>query len=318
MISIKKGLDIPITGDPVQQISEGNPIKSVAVVGTDYVGMKPTMEVQVGDEVIVVEPAYDSYEPAIRLNGGIPVRVQLRYPQYRVDWDQVRDAITGKTRAIILNSPHNPTGTIFDEEDIAALKQIVADTDIFIISDEVYEHIIFDGHRHESMLRHPELAQRSFVISSFGKTYHVTGWKLGYCVAPAELSTEFRRIHQFLTFTSHTPTQYAIAEYLLNRSAYLDLPAFYQKKRDLFLEAIAGSRFKPLPCGGTFFQMVDYSEISRDGDADFANWLTIEKRVAAIPPSVFYNGRDDHKVLRFCFAKNEDTLLKAGEILQAV
>ena len=198
------------------------------------------------------------------------------------------------------------------------MKQIVADTDIFIISDEVYEHIIFDGHRHESMLRHPELAQRSFVISSFGKTYHVTGWKLGYCVAPAELSTEFRRIHQFLTFTSHTPTQYAIAEYLLNRSAYLDLPAFYQKKRDLFLEAIAGSRFKPLPCGGTFFQMVDYSEISRDGDADFANWLTIEKRVAAIPPSVFYNGRDDHKVLRFCFAKNEDTLLKAGEILQAV
>ncbi|MBT6613334.1 MAG: methionine aminotransferase [Deltaproteobacteria bacterium] len=277
-----------------------------------------TAVVQVGDEVIVVEPAYDSYEPAIRLNGGIPVRVQLRYPQYRVDWDQVRDAITGKTRAIILNSPHNPTGTIFDEEDIAALKQIVADTDIFIISDEVYEHIIFDGHRHESMLRHPELAQRSFVISSFGKTYHVTGWKLGYCVAPAELSTEFRRIHQFLTFTSHTPTQYAIAEYLLNRSAYLDLPAFYQKKRDLFLEAIAGSRFKPLPCGGTFFQMVDYSEISRDNDADFANWLTIEKRVAAIPPSVFYNGRDDHKVLRFCFAKNEDTLLKAGEILQAV
>ncbi|NQU62848.1 MAG: aminotransferase class I/II-fold pyridoxal phosphate-dependent enzyme, partial [SAR324 cluster bacterium] len=166
--------------------------------------------------------------------------------------------------------------------------------------------------------RYPELAERSFVISSFGKTYHVTGWKLGYCIAPAELSTEFRRIHQFLTFTSHTPTQYAIAEYLLNRTAYLDLPAFYQKKRDLFLEAIAGSRFKPLACGGTFFQMLDYSDISQESDADFANWLTIEKGVAAIPPSVFYHKRDDHKVLRFCFAKNEDTLLRAGEILQAV
>lgn len=277
-----------------------------------------TAVVHAGDEVIVVEPAYDSYEPAIRLSGGIPVHVQLRYPEYRVDWNQVQDAITEKTRAILLNSPHNPTGTIFHAEDIAALKQIVADTDIFIISDEVYEHIIFDGHRHESMLRDPELAARSFVISSFGKTYHVTGWKIGYCVAPKELSIEFRRIHQFLTFASHTPTQYALAEHLDNKSAYLDLPAFYQKKRDVFLEAIAGSSFKPLPCEGTYFQMLDYSALSADGDMAFAHWLTVEKRVAAIPPSVFYHGRDDHKVLRFCFAKNDETLLKAGEILKAV
>jgi len=277
-----------------------------------------TAVVHPGDEVILVEPAYDSYEPAIRLSGGIPVHVQLHYPDYRVDWDQVQDAITPKTRLIILNSPHNPTGTIFGEDDITALIQIVADTDILIISDEVYEHIVFDGRIHESMLRYPELAERSFVISSFGKTYHATGWKIGYCMAPGELSTEFRRIHQFLTFTSHTPTQYALAEYLQNRSAYLDLAAFYRNKRDVFLEAIAGSRFRPLPCEGTYFQMLDYSEISEKKDADFANWLTVEKGVAAIPPSVFYHGRDDHKVLRFCFAKNEDTLCKAGEILKAV
>ncbi len=277
-----------------------------------------TAIVHAGDEVIVLEPAYDSYEPAIRLCGGVPVTVQLQYPDYRVDWDQVKDAMTDRTRAIMLNSPHNPTGAILDEQDIDALKAIVAGTGIFIISDEVYEHIIFDGKQHESMLRYPDLAERSFVISSFGKTYHATGWKLGYCVAPANLSAEFRRIHQFLTFASHTPSQYAYAEYLDNQSAYLDLGAFYQKKRDVFLEAIAGSRFKPLPCRGTYFQMLDYSAISDDKDTDFADWLTIEKKVAAIPPSVFYRGRDDHKVLRFCFAKNEETLLRAGEILKAV
>jgi methionine transaminase len=277
-----------------------------------------TAIVQTGDEVILLEPAYDSYDPAIRLSGGVPVPVQLQYPDYRIDWNRVKDAITDRTRAIILNSPHNPTGAIMGEADIAALKELVADTGLFIISDEVYEHIIFDGNRHESMLRYPELAERSFVISSFGKTYHATGWKMGYCVAPAELSAEFRRVHQFLTFASHTPSQFAYAEYLDNRSAYLDLGAFYQKKRDIFLEAIAGSRFKPLPCYGTYFQMLDYSEISQDGDMEFSRWLTVEKKVAAIPPSVFYQGRDDHKVLRFCFAKNEDTLLKAGEILKAV
>jgi len=277
-----------------------------------------TAVVHTGDEVILLEPAYDSYDPAIRLSGGVPVPVQLQYPDYRIDWNRVKDAITDRTRAIMLNSPHNPTGAVMGEADIAALKELVADTGLFIISDEVYEHIIFDGKRHESMLRYPELAQRSFVISSFGKTYHATGWKMGYCVAPAELSAEFRRVHQFLTFASHTPSQFAYAEYLNNRSAYLDLGAFYQKKRDIFLEAIAGSRFKPLPCYGTYFQMLDYSEISQEGDMEFSRWLTVEKKVAAIPPSVFYQGRDDHKVLRFCFAKNEDTLLKAGEILKAV
>ncbi|MBU2647709.1 methionine aminotransferase [bacterium] len=277
-----------------------------------------TAIVHPGDEVILLEPAYDSYAPAVRLAGGVPVYVQLRYPDYRVDWNQVQDAITDKTRVIMLNSPHNPTGSILGSGDIAALKTVVDHTGIFIISDEVYEHIIFDGRVHESMLMYPELAARSFVISSFGKTFHATGWKLGYCVAPPELSAEFRRVHQFLVFSSHTPTQYAIAAYLDNKAAYLELGTFYQKKRDIFLEAIAGSRFKPLSCRGTYFQMLDYSEISQENDQDFARWLTVEKKVAAIPPSVFYSGRDDHRVLRFCFAKNEDTLLRAGEILKAV
>ena len=277
-----------------------------------------TAVVHAGDEVIILEPAYDSYDPVIRLCGGVPVNIQLQFPDYRIDWDRVKDAMTDKTRAIMLNSPHNPTGAILGEADIVALKEIVAETGIFIISDEVYEHIIFDGKRHESMLCYPELADRSFVISSFGKTYHSTGWKMGYCVAPPNLSAEFRRIHQFVTFASHTPSQFAYAEYLDNKSAYLDLGTFYQRKRDVFLEAIKGSRFKPLPCHGTYFQMLDYSEISDDADTDFANWLTREKKVAAIPPSVFYSSRDDHKVLRFCFAKNEDTLINAGEILKAI
>lgn len=286
--------------------------------GTEALFAAITAIVHAGDEVIILEPAYDSYDPAIRLSGGVPVPVPLAYPGYQVDWGRVKDAMTDRTRAIMLNSPHNPTGSILGKTDVAALTEIVADTGVFIISDEVYEHIIFDGIRHESMLRYPELAERSFVISSFGKTYHATGWKMGYCVAPADLSAEFRRIHQFLTFASHTPSQFAYAEYLENRAAYLDLGNFYQRKRDVFLEAIAGSRFKPLPCHGTYFQMLDYSEISQDRDTDFADWLTIEKKVAAIPPSVFYSGREDNKVLRFCFAKNEDTLIKAGEILKAV
>ncbi len=268
-----------------------------------------------GDEVILFEPAYDAYAPDVELAGGVPVYVQLKYPDYHIDWNEVKDKFTPKTRMLILNSPHNPTGAILGREDMKALIDIVADTDILIVSDEVYEHIVFDGQRHESMIRYPELAARSFVISSFGKTYHTTGWKLGYCLAPKELTVEFQRVHQFVTFASHTPTQYAYAEFMEQKEKYLTLPDFYQKKRDMFLSLIQNSRFRPLPCRGTYFQMLSYDAISDEKDIDFARRLTLEHKVAAIPPSVFYIGGDDHKVLRFCFAKKEETLMAAAEKL---
>jgi methionine transaminase len=274
-----------------------------------------TCAVNQGDEVILFEPAYDSYAPAVLLAGGIPVYVQLKYPDYHVDWNEVKDAITKKTSLLILNSPHNPTGAILGREDLTALMDIIAGTDILIVSDEVYEHIVFDGHRHESMTRYPELAQRSFVISSFGKTYHATGWKIGYCLAPRQLSMEFQKVHQFVTFASHTPTQLAYAEYMDQKEKYLTLPVFYQEKRDLFLSLIKNSRFRPLPCLGTYFQMLSYEAVTDEKDIDFARRITIEHKVAAIPPSVFYVGGDDHKALRFCFAKKDETLIKAAEKL---
>jgi methionine aminotransferase len=268
-----------------------------------------------GDEVIVLEPAFDSYVPAIELNGGIPIYVKFRFPEYRVDWDEVKQAVTSQTRLIILNSPHNPTGAVWSGDDITALKHIVKDTEILILSDEVYEHIIFDGIRHESISRHPELVSRSFVISSFGKTYHTTGWKIGYCLAPEALSKEFQKVHQFLTFASNTPIQYAYAEFMRNKDVYLNLSDFYQQKRDRFLKRIEKSCFKPIPCHGTYFQMLDYSEISDESDIDYSKRLIIEHGVASIPPSVFYHQKDDHHVLRFCFAKKDETLDKAGEKL---
>ena len=268
-----------------------------------------------GDEVILFEPAYDAYAPDVLLAGGVPVYVRLKYPDYHIDWNEVKDAITPKTRLLILNSPHNPTGAILETEDMKALMDIISGTDITIVSDEVYEHIVFDGQRHESMARYPELAARSFVISSFGKTYHTTGWKLGYCLAPKDLSAEFQRVHQFVTFASHTPTQYAYAEFMEKKEKYLTLPDFYQKKRNLFLSLIKDSRFKPLPCLGTYFQMLSYADITDERDIDFAKRLTTEHKVASIPPSVFYVGGDDHKVLRFCFAKKEETLIAAAERL---
>jgi len=268
-----------------------------------------------GDEVIVLEPAFDSYVPAIELNGGIPVYVKFRFPEYRIDWDEVKQSVTSKTRLIILNSPHNPTGAVLSGDDIASLKHIVIDTEILILSDEVYEHIIFDGIRHESISRHPELVSRSFVISSFGKTYHTTGWKIGYCLAPAALSKEFQKVHQFLTFASNTPIQFAYAEFMRNKDVYLNLSTFYQQKRDRFLKLIEKSRFKPIPCHGTYFQMLDYSEISDESDMEFSKRLIIEHGVASIPPSVFYHQKDDHNVLRFCFAKKDETLDKAAEKL---
>jgi methionine aminotransferase len=274
-----------------------------------------TAVVRPGDEVVVFEPAFDSYVPAIRLNGGRPVYLSMKAPDYHIDWNEVNDAISDHTRLIILNSPHNPTGTVLSPTDVAALKQIVADRHIFIVSDEVYEHIIFDGLPHESLLRDPLLYAKSFVISSFGKTYHTTGWKIGYCIAPPAMSREFQRVHQFLTFSANTPVQWAYADIMADPSHYLELPAFYQKKRDRFLSLLSTSRFKPLPCRGTYFQMMDYSAISDLDDVAFARQMTTVHRVAAIPPSVFYHDGEDHRVLRFCFAKRDETLEQAAEIL---
>jgi methionine aminotransferase len=274
-----------------------------------------TCVVNRGDEVILLEPAYDVYAPDVLLSGGIPVYVTLKYPDYHVDWNEVKDAITKKTKLLVLNSPNNPTGTVLGPQDMTALMDIIADTDILIISDEVYEHIVFDGNRHESITRYPQLARRSFVISSFGKTYSTTGWKLGYCLAPKQLSMEFQRIHQFVTYASNTPIQFAYAEFMEKKEKYLTLSSFYQQRRDLFLSLIKDSRFKPLPCRGTYFQMLSYEAITDENDIDFARRLTTEHKVAAIPPSVFYSRGDDHKALRFCFAKKDETLIKAAEKL---
>jgi methionine aminotransferase len=274
-----------------------------------------TAVVQRGDEVIVIEPAFDSYVPAIELNGGIPVFVKMRHPDYHIDWDDIGRVLSSRTRLLILNSPHNPTGAVLSEDDMAALIHILRDTNVMIISDEVYEHIIFDGAIHQSIARYPELKRRSFVISSFGKTYHTTGWKIGYCLAPAPLSAEFQRVHQFLTFASNTPIQYAYAEFMLDKEIYLKLSEFYQNKRDTFLAFIENSRFKAIPCRGTYFQMLDYSSISDESDIEFSKRLTVEHGVASIPPSVFYHDGEDHRMLRFCFAKKDQTLERAAEKL---
>jgi methionine aminotransferase len=270
-----------------------------------------------GDEVIVIEPAYDCYLPAIALAGGIAVTVAMALGDqgYSVPWDQVAAAVTPRTRLIVVNSPHNPTGSVFRASDIAALADIVRGTDILILSDEVYEHMVFDGQRHESVSRYPELAERSFVISSFGKTYHVTGWKVGYVAAPASLSAEFRKVHQYNVFTVNTPMQHGIASYMADPAPYLQLPAFYQRKRDLFRDGLANSRFTLLPADGTYFQSVRYDAISSILESEFAEWLTAEIKVAAIPVSAFYAEGRESGIVRFCFAKQDDTLRLALERL---
>ena len=283
--------------------------------GTEALFAAITAVVNPGDEVIVLEPAYDSYVPAILLSKGIPVFLKMKYPDYHIDWDEVKDAITDKTRLIILNSPHNPTGAVLTPRDMESLINIVARTDIMILSDEVYEHIVFDGIEHQSMCRYPELKERSFVVSSFGKTYHTTGWKVGYCLAPKALSKELQRVHQYLTFSTITPVQLAFADIMEQADLYLGLADFYQKKRDYFMDLIAGSKFKPMACHGTYFQMMDYSDISDEADNSFARRMTIEHGVAAIPPSSFYHEKDDHRVLRFCFAKKDETLKEAAGVL---
>ncbi|MBW9335291.1 pyridoxal phosphate-dependent aminotransferase [Herbaspirillum sp. RU 5E] len=289
--------------DPVSEIT-------VTAGATQGILTSVLCAVHPGDEVIVIEPVYDCYVPAIELAGGIPVFVQMEVGAagYSIPWDKVRAAVTPKTRMIMVNTPHNPTGSVMRAADVAALADIVRGTDILILSDEVYEHMVFDGQPHESLARHPELAERSFINSSFGKTYHVTGWKVGYVAAPAALTAEFRKVHQFNVFTVNTPVQYGLAEYMKNPAPYLDLPAFYQKKRDLFRAGLANTRFELLPSQGTYFQCVKYDAISDQSEADFCKWLTSEIGVAAIPVSAFYNTPKESGIVRFCFAKKDETL----------
>ena len=260
-----------------------------------------------GDEVIVIEPLYDSYIPNIELAGGRAVCVSMD-AQFRVPWERVRAAVTPRTRAILVNTPHNPSGTILRDEDMRALEAIAEEANLFVIADEVYEHMVFDGQPHCSASRYPRLAARSFVISSFGKTYHVTGWKVAYCAAPAELSAELRKVHQFMVFTVNTPMQHGIAAFMGDPAPYLELPAFYQRKRDLFRSGLASTRLRLLPCEGTYFQLVDYSAISQAPDAEFARWLTAEIGVAAIPISAFREASAGEPIVRFCFAKKDETL----------
>lgn len=274
-----------------------------------------TALIHAGDEVIIMDPAYDAYEPIINLQGAKAIGVPLRQPDYSIDWEGVRGQITSKTRMIMINTPHNPSGAIISAEDLKELEAITTGTNIMVLSDEVYEHIVFDGAAHQSVLRSEELRKRSVVTSSFGKTFHATGWRMGYLIAPEGFMVEIRKVHQYNTFTIHTATQYAIADYLKEPAHYEDVAPMYQQKRDFFLKAMEGSRFKPVPSQGTYFQLMDYSAISDKGDVEFSEWMTKEIGVATIPMSVFYQDKQDNKVLRFCFAKNEDTLAAAAEKL---
>ncbi|UII81870.1 methionine aminotransferase [Flagellimonas sp. CMM7] len=274
--------------------------------------------VRPGDEVIVLKPAYDCYEPAIEVFGGKTVPVQLEGLDYTINWDTFKAAICSKTKMVIINTPHNPAGTIWSKNDMLQLQKILKDTNIILLSDEVYEHIVFDGKEHESVAKYPELASRSIICSSFGKTFHVTGWKIGYCVAPKTLMTEFQKVHQFNVFCVNHPTQEALAKYLETPEHYLNLGPFYQEKRDYFLNAISSSRFKMIPSSGTHFQILDYSDITTEGDTEFAERLIKDYKLASIPVSVFNLNNLDNKQLRFCFAKTKDVLDEAAEILNRI
>jgi len=267
------------------------------------------------DEVIVFEPAYDSYIPAIRVHRGMPVTIALKAPDYRIDWEMVKKKITHRTKMIMINTPHNPTGTVLSKNDMVQLEKITSGTDIIILSDEVYEHIIFDGIRHESILHYPALRERSIVVFSFGKTYHNTGWKIGYVLAPEMITKEFRGLHQFEVFSVNTPIQYALADFMQDKEEYLSVNNFYQQKRDLFCNLLKDSKFKLKPSAGTYFQLLDYASITDMPDMDFADELTVKHKVASIPLSPFYRDKPEDRMLRFCFAKKDETLKKAAEIL---
>ena len=270
------------------------------------------------DEVIIFEPAYDSYAPAVKLNGGMVKYAKLQKPDFRINWNEVKRLMTHNTKMIIINTPHNPTGSVLGKDDLNELNKLTKGTDIIVLSDEVYEHLIFDNIRHESVCYYPELASRTLVVGSFGKTFHATGWKTGFVLAPSNLMAEFRKAHQFTVFASNTPVQHAIAEFLKDKENYIHLNEFYQKKRDYFVSAVKNSRFKVIPCHGTYFQLLDYSAISDEPETEFAIRITKEFKLASIPVSAFYHDHDDNKVLRFCFAKKEETLDKAAEILNKI
>lgn len=300
---------------------ETDPESQVTITpgATEAIYCALTAVVHPGDEVIVLDPAYDTYAPGILLNGGVPRRIPLRGPDYSVDWDRVADAVNPRTRALMINSPHNPTGSCLGESDIDALRDLVERQDLILISDEVYEHIVFDGRSHLSLLRFSDLAERAFVISSFGKTYHVTGWRIGYCVAPEGLMREFRRVHQFISFSANAPISYALADFMRTNPEFArELGGFYQRKRDLFCELLEDSRFALSPAAGTYFQAADYSRISEAPDTEFARELTIRHGVAAIPISVFYETPPKARVVRFCFAKEDGTLRAAAARLKAL
>jgi methionine transaminase len=271
-----------------------------------------------GDEVILFDPSYDSYDPAIRLSGGIPIQINLQFPGFFIDWDDVRKKITPRTKMIMINTPHNPSGAVLHDHDLQMLEKIVREHNLLVLSDEVYERLIFDGTQHCSVLRFPELAANSLAVFSFGKTFHATGWKTGYVIAPPSLTAELRKAHQFTVFSVNTPLQWAISEYLKEADNYGKLGEFYQKKRNFFLDQIKGSSFEPLPCNGSYFQVLSYKNISDKPDVEMAEELTKKFKLASIPVSVFYKDRSDNKLLRFCFAKREETLEKAGEILRKI
>ncbi len=311
-VSAKVGSLYHRTPDPDAEITITSGA-TAALFSTIHAVVRP------GDEAIVFDPAYDSYEPAVTLAGGKTIHLPLTTPDFGIDWDRLADAIGDRTRLIIINSPHNPTGAIIDREDLDTLAGLVRDREIYLLSDEVYEHIVFDGADHQSLLTHDELYRRSFVVSSFGKTYHATGWKVGYCAAPPALTAEFRKVHQFMQFCVVSPVQYALADFMQSDPEhYLELPAFYQKKRDLFCRLLEPSRFELTPSRSTYFQLADFGAISADNDTDFANHLTREVGVAAIPISVFYAEAPAQTLVRFCFAKDDATLERAAEKLARI
>ena len=291
---------------------------TITAGGTQAIFTAITAVVREGDEVLIFDPAYDSYAPSVLLAGGIPVHIDLKAPEYKINWTEVKKMINQRTRMIILNTPQNPTGSVLSAKDMMQLEKLTNNSDIIILSDEVYEHIIFDGLEHQSVMRYPKLAERSFVVFSFGKTFHATGWKTGYVLAPANLMAEFRKVHQFNVFAANTPIQYALAEFMKNENHYKGIEKFYQQKRDQFQKMLAPSRFNILPCHGSYFQLLDYSKITDEKDTEYAKRLTIENGVASIPVSVFYQRGIDNKLLRFCFAKDDNTLEQAAERLNKI
>ena len=295
------------TTDPETEIT-------ITAGGTEALFAAIAATVSPGDEVIIFDPAYDSYNPAVRLNGGVPIHINLKLPNFSIPWDEVKSKITSRTKIIIINTPHNPTGAVLSKDDLRELEKLALHHDLLVISDEVYERITFENQSHESVLKYPSLKERTIAVFSFGKTFHATGWKVGYAIAPPAISAEIRKTHQFITFSVNTPVQLALAFYMKSPEHYLHLGEFYQRKRNFFLDQIKGSSLKPLPCFGSYFQLLSYTDSKPD--TEMARWMTMEKKLAPIPVSAFYQDKSDHKLLRFCFAKGDETLQRAGEILR--